>query len=88
MLAEGSRHAAEKIGGEAPFFAIQVKGQELPMHDPRGKVNVGLGYAISEIGADHLLVAHDTDVDQSRVGFVQGRPGAWLAAGTASARIQ
>ena len=60
LLAEGSRHAAEKIGGEASFFAIQVKGQELPMHDPRGKVNVGLGYAISEIGADHLLVAHDT----------------------------
>jgi aldehyde:ferredoxin oxidoreductase len=60
LLAEGSRRVAEKIGGEAPFFAIQVKGQELPMHDPRGKVNVGLGYAISEIGADHLLVAHDT----------------------------
>jgi len=29
------------------------------MHDPRGKLNVGLGYAISEIGADHLVVAHD-----------------------------
>ncbi len=30
------------------------------MHDPRGKYNVGIGYAISEIGADHLVVAHDT----------------------------
>jgi aldehyde:ferredoxin oxidoreductase len=60
LLAEGSRRAAEKIGGDAHFFAIQVKGQELPMHEPRGKYNVGLGYAISEIGADHLLVAHDT----------------------------
>jgi aldehyde:ferredoxin oxidoreductase len=60
LLAEGSRGAAEKIGGDAHFFAIQVKGQELPMHEPRGKYNVGLGYAISEIGADHLLVAHDT----------------------------
>jgi aldehyde:ferredoxin oxidoreductase len=60
LLAEGSRRAAEKIGGDSHFFAIQVKGQELPMHDPRGKVNVGLGYAISEIGADHLVVAHDT----------------------------
>ena len=29
------------------------------MHDPRGKYNVGMGYAISEIGADHLVVAHD-----------------------------
>ena len=62
LLAEGSRHAAEKIGGEALYFAMQVKGQELPMHDPRGKVDVGLGYAISEIGADHLTAIHDTMV--------------------------
>jgi aldehyde:ferredoxin oxidoreductase len=59
LLAEGSRRAAEKIGGDAPYFAMQVKGQELAMHDPRGKYNVGMGYAISEIGADHLVVAHD-----------------------------
>ena len=60
LLAEGVKRAAEKIGGEAPYFAIHVKGQELPMHEPRGKYNVGMGYAISEIGADHLVVAHDT----------------------------
>ncbi len=59
LLAEGSLRAAEAIGGEAGFFAIQVKGQELAMHEPRGKYNVGMGYAISEIGADHLVVAHD-----------------------------
>jgi aldehyde:ferredoxin oxidoreductase len=60
LLAEGSKRAAEKIGGDAHFFAIQVKGQELAMHEPRGKYNVGMGYAISEIGADHLVVTHDT----------------------------
>lgn len=59
LLAEGSRRASEKIGGDAKFFAMQVKGQELAMHEPRGKYNVGMGYAISEIGADHLVVAHD-----------------------------
>ncbi len=59
LLAEGSLRAAEKIGGDAKFFAMQVKGQELAMHEPRGKYNVGMGYAISEIGADHLVVAHD-----------------------------
>lgn len=59
LLAEGSRRAAEKIGGDAHLFAMQVKGQELAMHEPRGKYNVGMGYAISEIGADHLVVAHD-----------------------------
>ena len=60
LLAEGVMRAAEKIGGDAHFFAIHVKGQELPMHEPRGKYNVGMGYAISEIGADHLVVAHDS----------------------------
>ena len=60
LLAEGVMRAAESIGGDAHFFAMHVKGQELPMHDPRGKYNVGVGYAISEIGADHLVVAHDT----------------------------
>jgi aldehyde:ferredoxin oxidoreductase len=60
LLAEGTRRAAEKIGGDAQYFALHVKGQELPMHDPRGKYNVGMGYAVSEIGADHLVVPHDT----------------------------
>ncbi len=59
LLAEGSKRAAEKIGGDAHYFAMQVKGQELAMHEPRGKYNVGMGYAISEIGADHLVVVHD-----------------------------
>ena len=59
LLAEGSLRAAEKIGGNAKYFAMQVKGQELAMHEPRGKYNVGMGYAISEIGADHLVVTHD-----------------------------
>lgn len=59
LLAEGSKRAAEKIGGDALRFAIQVKGQEFAMHEPRGKYNVGVGYAVSEIGADHLVVAHD-----------------------------
>ncbi len=59
LLAEGVKRASEFIGGEAKFFALHVKGQELPMHDPRGKVGVGLGYAVSETGADHLVAFHD-----------------------------
>ncbi|MCK5546693.1 MAG: hypothetical protein KAI27_04920, partial [Rhodospirillaceae bacterium] len=75
LLAEGSLRAAQKIGGDALFFAMQVKGQELPMHDPRGKYNVGIGYAISEIGADHLVVAHDTMLtNPDSVPFKNARP--------------
>lgn len=60
LLAEGTRRAAEKIGGDARFFAMHVKGQEIAMHDPRGKYGLGMGYATSELGADHLVVTHDT----------------------------
>jgi aldehyde:ferredoxin oxidoreductase len=60
LLAEGSYRAGQVIGGDAPMFTLEVKGQELPMHDPRGKVGVGIGYAVSENGADHLVSYHDT----------------------------
>ena len=58
-LAEGSRRLAESVGDEAVNFSIQIKGQELPSHDPRGKWGVALGYAVSPTGADHLNAAHD-----------------------------
>lgn len=59
LLAEGTKRAAAVIGGDSRYFAMQVKGQELPMHDPRGKVGVGLSYATSETGAEHLTAFHD-----------------------------
>jgi aldehyde:ferredoxin oxidoreductase len=59
-LAEGAKKLAEKLGGDAPSRAMQVKGMEVPMHDPRGKVSVGLGYALAAHGADHMVAAHDT----------------------------
>jgi aldehyde:ferredoxin oxidoreductase len=59
LLAEGSRRAARKIGKESEKYAMQVKGQELPNHEPRGKWGVALGYTVSPTGADHLQAAHD-----------------------------
>jgi len=60
LLAEGSARIAKKLGREAEKILITIKGQELPMHDPRGKIGVGIGYAVSETGADHMLAPHDT----------------------------
>jgi len=60
VLAEGTKRAAEKIGKGAIQYAMQVKGQELPMHEPRGKVALGLGYAVSPTGGDHMHNIHDT----------------------------
>lgn len=59
LLALGSRRLAEQVGGESAGWAMQVKGLELAMHEPRGKVGVALGYATNEAGADHLVGFHD-----------------------------
>ena len=65
LLSNGSKRAAQTIGKGSIQFAIQVKGQELALHDPRGKVGVGIGYAISETGADHLVTLHDPSLSNS-----------------------
>jgi aldehyde:ferredoxin oxidoreductase len=60
LLAEGTKRASEKIGNGAKQFAVHVKGQEVPMHDPRLKRGEALGYVISPTGADHVHNIHDT----------------------------
>lgn len=59
VLAEGSYRAAKKFKNGAEKCAMTVKKQELPAHEPRGKAGVGLGFALSPTGADHLNSAHD-----------------------------
>jgi aldehyde:ferredoxin oxidoreductase len=59
LLAEGSRKAAEKLGGGAEEFAMHVKGMEFPLHDARGMKGHGLGIATSNRGACHLQVETD-----------------------------
>ncbi|MFO8059040.1 MAG: aldehyde ferredoxin oxidoreductase family protein [Bacillota bacterium] len=60
LLAEGSARAAEQLGPQAEPLSINVKRQELPMHEPRLKHALGVGYTISPTGADHNHNLHDT----------------------------
>jgi aldehyde:ferredoxin oxidoreductase len=53
ILAEGSREAARRIGKGAEELTAEVKGLELPMHDPRGWHGLGLAYMMSNRGACH-----------------------------------
>lgn len=59
VLAEGIKRASDKFGISSKNFAMQVKGQEIPLHEPRGKVGLALAYALSPTGADHMEAAHD-----------------------------
>ena len=62
ILAEGVKRAAEKIKNGADKFAMHVKGQEIPMHEPRLKQGLGVGYAVSPTGAEHMANLHDTSI--------------------------
>jgi aldehyde:ferredoxin oxidoreductase len=59
LLADGVKQAAARLGRGAERFALHVKGQELPMHEPRGKRSLALAYSISPTGADHMEAPHD-----------------------------
>jgi aldehyde:ferredoxin oxidoreductase len=65
VLAEGVMRAAKTIGKGAERYAIHVKGQEFPMHEPRAKSGLGIYYAVSPTGADHCGAAHDSMYERS-----------------------
>ncbi|KXA91509.1 hypothetical protein AKJ57_01060, partial [candidate division MSBL1 archaeon SCGC-AAA259A05] len=56
-LARGIDKFADEIGAD---FDMQVKGQEIPMHEPRGKSALAVSYSASPRGANHMEIIHDT----------------------------
>jgi aldehyde:ferredoxin oxidoreductase len=59
ILAEGSVRAAQKIGKGAEQYVLTIKGNDLPLHDGRGKTGMAMGFALSSTGADHVETPHD-----------------------------
>ena len=53
LLSLGVRRMAEKIGKDADYYAIHVKGLELAAHDPRGDKPRGNSYAFGPTGGCH-----------------------------------
>ena len=53
LLADGVRRAAERIGKGSESFAMQVGGQELPLHDARYEPLLGLAYQVDATPARH-----------------------------------
>jgi aldehyde:ferredoxin oxidoreductase len=61
VLAEGVARMSQRFGPATEPFNLTIKGQELPMHEPRLKHALGVGYAVAPVGADHMMNMHDTD---------------------------
>lgn len=59
ILAEGPSGVADRLGSEVAAYFLHVKNQPLPMHEPRWKPGMGLGYTLSPSGADHMHNMHD-----------------------------
>jgi aldehyde:ferredoxin oxidoreductase len=53
LLADGSRRAALEIDNESLYWAMHVKGLELPGYEPRSLKTMALGLAVSPRGACH-----------------------------------
>jgi len=53
---------------------MEVKGQELPMHEPRFKQGLGVGYMVSPTGADHCHNLHDTAYSKEGSNIDKMRP--------------
>lgn len=62
VLADGVARMSARFGPATEDFNLTVKKQELPMHEPRLKQALGVGYAVAPVGADHMMNMHDTDI--------------------------
>lgn len=54
VLADGSKKAAERIGGGSNKFCMEVKGLDLPFHDPRAFSSWAVAYTTSPRGGCHV----------------------------------
>ncbi len=68
VLAEGSRSAAKKVGGNAEDYTIEIKGLEFPQYDIRGSHGHGLSFMTSNRGACHV---------QSTIGSIESNWTTW-----------
>lgn len=57
LFADGTKRAAERIGQGAEAYAIQVGGEELPMHDPRLVPSAATTYKMDATPGRHTQVS-------------------------------
>ncbi len=75
LLAEGSRRAAERVGGGSAAFAPHVKGMEMPGYEPRTLQAMALGLAVNARGADHNRSgAYEADLSGDHDRLAGGEP--------------
>lgn len=77
LLGQGSKIAAEELGGNAVEFAVHVKGLEPSAHDPRRFWTQALTYATAARGACHNRSwghAYELGLTVPELGFTKPHP--------------
>jgi len=69
MLAEGTARMSKKIGKGSKAFAMQAKGVEAGMHEPRLRLQLGFGWIVSPTGADHVFSVMDANNNMGIAGL-------------------
>lgn len=59
ILSKGPKEAIQQLGENTTECFVHVKGQPLPFQEPRWKTGMGIGYALSPTGAEHMANIHD-----------------------------
>jgi aldehyde:ferredoxin oxidoreductase len=54
VLADGTKVAAKRLGKDFGDMVVEVKGVEIPMHDPRAYWSNAVNYAVANRGACHM----------------------------------
>jgi aldehyde:ferredoxin oxidoreductase len=76
FLAEGTARMAQKIGKGSEVFAMNTKGLEFGMHEPRMGSLLAMCYLVSPTGADHCHVEPDPQMSNPLI-FSQFHPVGW-----------
>lgn len=63
LLAEGFAAAVEAFGPKTADLAVHVKGVALPAYFPQVKKGLGLAFAVTPFGADHMSSEHDGQLE-------------------------
>ncbi|MHA1596095.1 MAG: aldehyde ferredoxin oxidoreductase family protein [Candidatus Asgardarchaeia archaeon] len=75
ILADGSKFAAERMGKGSESYAMHVGGQDLPMHDPRWGLDLGVTYVANATPARHT---------QGTFGYSEGNASDYIIPGLGS----
>jgi aldehyde:ferredoxin oxidoreductase len=66
-IATGVEYLASRVGDGS--FLMEAKGQEVALHDPRGKSSMALYYAMSPRGGNHNEGIHDPAPGNKALGY-------------------